>query len=225
MEEYNASVSALKEETEELKQELKDVREQLESLRLESHGATTAPSVMFTTTPTVVFPTTPFVFELPCNGTQLRVSGAAVRGNLTNAPDSTVCIGNLASPSPDHNFLVFQKTSALAQLHFMGMIPAFQRLTFLGTQSLLKGFIDFTPYVTWVMDAQNDGSCKSQRQCSNLPAHLRSDFQTNPVSYDGCSRSKPDGFVTLVCPFWGDTVVDNNGAIMVLNTDTETMWY
>ncbi len=83
-----------------------------------------------------ITPTTTNSSSTPCAGTSKRVSGRTVTRSLEQVPVGRVCIGSLASPTPDGNFLVFDKKEG-------GVVA------FLGTQSVQNGFRDFTPYVTW----------------------------------------------------------------------------
>lgn len=194
---YNASalelerdINIMRQKTRELKKRLADVNELLAALFRTTHQNEQTPTAA---------PKTSY-----CSGKIQRLSGPTVDANLKYAPNGTLCIGNSVSPSPNNNFLVFRKNDS--------------KTHFLGTESLLGGFTDFTPYVNWDIDT----FCSRLSGCNSLPASYRGNLTGPSV---GCSQSDPNGFVYLVCGTYHDAVVDNNGAITVMYTDNETLWY
>lgn len=140
-----------------------------------------------------------------CARRTLRVSGREVMPALPKAPDGLICIGNSASPSPNNNFLVLEKSGGEMQ--------------FLGTESLNKRFTDFLPYVNWTAvfaDPRPFDTCKL------LPNQLRGTLKgTVPM----CSKANPNGIVWLVHSSSHDLVVDDEGAVTCLATNSETLWY
>ncbi|OWA49901.1 hypothetical protein BV898_14436 [Hypsibius exemplaris] len=137
--------------------------------------------------------------------------------SLNSVPDGIVCIGNIVNPSPERNFLVFEKQHL--------------RLAFIGTQSRPGGFVDFTPYVNWMIPATEECVLfpNGENGCEKLPDRLRgSHIRPAMDSADyTCHSRKANGYVFLLCADSAadDATVNDLGGIVVMKTHTETLWY
>ncbi|OQV24161.1 hypothetical protein BV898_02111 [Hypsibius exemplaris] len=157
-----------------------------------------------------------------CNGKTVRLSGSTVASRIVDAPDGFLCLGNNESPSPYNNFLVFSK--------FTRDVPNNYRsssLFFLGTQSVNGGFISFTEFGSWWTTSvayQSSPDAYTQSgfgDCSNIPDSLKG--IVNNATGSLCSRLNPKGPLHFIAG--ADAVVDDDGAITVLATTSETLWY
>ncbi|OQV17424.1 hypothetical protein BV898_08527 [Hypsibius exemplaris] len=153
--------------------------------------------------------------------TTLRATGCSnMTTMLASAPNGIVCIGNLHSPSPGGNFLVFDKVSST--------------LRFRGTESVNRGFTDFRPYVTW---ATSDLSGSNYvNDCSKLPSSLRSAYTGPAGTVYWCHKGASSGsvpingiYITYCQSAKANSnphmVVDDDGAISILAPVTGTLWY
>ncbi|OQV24714.1 hypothetical protein BV898_01306 [Hypsibius exemplaris] len=147
-----------------------------------------------------------------CKDKRLRLSGGPVTRNIRSLSDGRICIGNSVSPSPNLNFLVFDKINN--DLHF------------LGTESRNGSFIDFRPYVTWSITKTNPCDLLEQDPtivgCHNVPPHLRGVLRQGAPKVE-CSREKPMGDVQFFCGNNG--VVDDDGSLTIMSVKGQTLWY